>query len=181
MARWTVFPSWLRDLKSMDMYRGKITKVVLLSKKFCILWYRHTKTCRESNRTIALVLFLVQILPTQWTISFLWPDHEKKIVNQYVLGALVIIQYHIIHLSLKVYFQLDRNPPKRSRTQWRNYISQLAWQCLWLPWEEMENIAVGREMWNTLLSLQLTLTFDKQKKWDVWHTNKNVTVQLKDL
>lgn len=97
------------------MYRGKITKVVLLSKKFCILWYRHTKTCRESNRTIALVLFLVQILPTQWTISFHFCDQimRKKIVNQYVLGALVIIQYHITHLSLKVYFQLDRNPPKK--------------------------------------------------------------------
>lgn len=97
------------------MYRGKITKVVLLSKKFCILWYRHTKTCRESNRTIALVLFLVQILPTQWTISFHFCDQimKKKIVNQYVLGALVIIQYHITHLSLKVYFQLDRNPPKK--------------------------------------------------------------------
>lgn len=97
------------------MYRGKMTKVVLLSKKFCILWYRHTKTCRESNRTIALVLFLVQILPTQWTISFHFCDQimKKKIVNQYVLGALVIIQYHITHLSLKVYFQLDRNPPKK--------------------------------------------------------------------
>lgn len=97
------------------MYRGKMTKVVLLSKKFCILWYRHTKTCRESNRTIALVLFLVQILPTQWTISFHFCDQimKKKIVNQYVLGALVIIQYHITHLSLKVYFQLDRNPPQK--------------------------------------------------------------------
>lgn len=60
------------------MYRGKITKVVLLSKKFCILWYRHTKTCRESNRTIALVLFLVQILPTQWTISFHFCDQIMK-------------------------------------------------------------------------------------------------------
>lgn len=155
------------------MYRGKITKVVLLSKKLCILWYRHTKTCRESNRTIALV----QILSKQWTISFYFCNQILKKNSESVCPRGT--GHHTIPYNPPFFEGLlpaRQKPPKRSRTQWRNYVSQLEWQCLWLPWEEMKNIAVGREMWNTLLSLQLTLTFDKQKKWDVWHTNKNVTV-----
>jgi len=41
----------------------------------------------------------------------------------------------------------------RLRTHWRDYISQLAWECLGIPQNELESVAAEREVWVSLLGL----------------------------
>jgi len=40
-----------------------------------------------------------------------------------------------------------RRPRGRPRTRWRDYISQLAWERLGIPQNELENVAGEREVW----------------------------------
>ncbi|KAL1274594.1 hypothetical protein QQF64_027408 [Cirrhinus molitorella] len=46
-----------------------------------------------------------------------------------------------------------RRPRGRPRTRWRDYVSQLAWQCLGVPPGELEDVSGEREVWSSLLRL----------------------------
>ncbi|TWW63998.1 hypothetical protein D4764_03G0010060 [Takifugu flavidus] len=46
-----------------------------------------------------------------------------------------------------------RRPPGRPRKRWRDYVSRLAWKCLGIPPDELEEVAVEREVWASLLRL----------------------------
>ena len=46
-----------------------------------------------------------------------------------------------------------RRPRGRPRTRWRDYVSRLAWECLRIPWEELDEVAGEREIWASLLRL----------------------------
>lgn len=56
----------------------------------------------------------------------------------------------IIHI-----LQTGRRPQGRPRTQWREYLSNLAWECLGIPQEELETVAMEKDVWNSLLPPQL--------------------------
>lgn len=55
----------------------------------------------------------------------------------------------IIHI-----LQTGRRPQGRPRTQWREYLSNLAWECLGIPQEELETVAMEKDVWNSLLPPQ---------------------------
>ncbi|KAK9541149.1 hypothetical protein VZT92_001216 [Zoarces viviparus] len=46
-----------------------------------------------------------------------------------------------------------KRPRGRPRTRWRDYISQLAWEHLGIPQNELEHVAGEREVWVSLLGL----------------------------
>ncbi|KAK3551056.1 hypothetical protein QTP70_011498 [Hemibagrus guttatus] len=46
-----------------------------------------------------------------------------------------------------------KRPRGRPRTRWRNYVFRLAWECLGVPPEELEEVAREREVWASLLRL----------------------------
>ena len=46
-----------------------------------------------------------------------------------------------------------RRPRGRPRTRWRDYISSLAWECLWIPQAELANVVGKREVLGSLLKL----------------------------
>ena len=46
-----------------------------------------------------------------------------------------------------------RRPQGRPRTRWRDYVSQLAWERLGVPPEELEEVSGEREVWASLLRL----------------------------
>lgn len=46
-----------------------------------------------------------------------------------------------------------RRPRGRPRTRWRDYVSQLAWERLGVPREELDEVAGEREVWVSLLRL----------------------------
>ncbi|KAK0135552.1 hypothetical protein N1851_028597 [Merluccius polli] len=46
-----------------------------------------------------------------------------------------------------------RRPRGRPRTRWRDYVSRLAWECLGIPQEELDEVAGEREVWASLLRL----------------------------
>ncbi|PWA24580.1 hypothetical protein CCH79_00011769 [Gambusia affinis] len=47
-----------------------------------------------------------------------------------------------------------RRPWGRLRTRCRDYVSWVAWECLGIPPEELEQVAGEREVWASLLKLQ---------------------------
>jgi len=46
-----------------------------------------------------------------------------------------------------------RRPRVRPRTRWRDYVSRLVWDRLGVPPEELEEVAVDRDVWVSLLKL----------------------------
>nr|XP_049580440.1 charged multivesicular body protein 1a isoform X2 [Syngnathus scovelli] len=46
-----------------------------------------------------------------------------------------------------------RRPRGRPRTRWRDYVSQLAWERLGIPRDELDEVAGEREVWESLLKL----------------------------
>ncbi|GAA6083797.1 uncharacterized protein LOC111191400, partial [Tachysurus ichikawai] len=46
-----------------------------------------------------------------------------------------------------------RRPRGRPRTRWRDYVSRLAWECLDIPPEELEEVSGEKEVWAFLLRL----------------------------
>ena len=54
---------------------------------------------------------------------------------------------------LEVFRATGRRPRGTPRTRWRDYISQLAWERLGVPQEELENVAGEKGAWSSLLSL----------------------------
>ncbi|KAL3973669.1 phosphorylated adapter RNA export protein [Sarotherodon galilaeus] len=46
-----------------------------------------------------------------------------------------------------------RRPRGRPRTRWRDYMSRLAWECLGVPPDKLEEVAGEREVWASLLGL----------------------------
>ncbi|KAK0156594.1 putative uncharacterized transposon-derived protein F52C9.6 [Merluccius polli] len=46
-----------------------------------------------------------------------------------------------------------RRPRGRPRTCWRDYVSRLAWECLGIAQEELDEVAGEREVWASLLRL----------------------------
>lgn len=55
----------------------------------------------------------------------------------------------------------------RPTTRWRDYISYLAWEGFMVSQEELENIAVEKDIWNTLFNLLTPHpTPDKRQKMD---------------
>ncbi|KAI3359086.1 hypothetical protein L3Q82_002581 [Scortum barcoo] len=46
-----------------------------------------------------------------------------------------------------------RRRPGEDRTRWRDYVSQLAWERLGVPPEELEEVSGVREVWASLLRL----------------------------
>nr|XP_049577496.1 glycine receptor subunit alpha-3 isoform X1 [Syngnathus scovelli] len=46
-----------------------------------------------------------------------------------------------------------RRPRGRPRTRWRDYVSQLAWEHLGIPRDELDEVAGEREVWESLLKL----------------------------
>ncbi len=65
-------------------------------------------------------------------------------------------------------FPTGRRPQGRPRTGWRDYISHLAWECLGIPPEELENVAGERDVWTTLAGCHYDTAPDKQQKMNVW-------------
>nr|XP_061826649.1 uncharacterized protein LOC133613269 [Nerophis lumbriciformis] len=43
-----------------------------------------------------------------------------------------------------------RRPRGRPRTRWEDYLSRLAWECLGIPQEELDEVAGEREVWASL-------------------------------
>ena len=48
---------------------------------------------------------------------------------------------------------MQKDTLSRPRTQWRDYISRLAWERLGVPQEELMDVAGERSTWMTLLKL----------------------------
>ncbi|KAK3558103.1 hypothetical protein QTP86_009892 [Hemibagrus guttatus] len=46
-----------------------------------------------------------------------------------------------------------KRPRGRPRTLWRDYVSQLAWERLGIPLEELEEVSGEREVWASLLRM----------------------------
>jgi len=46
-----------------------------------------------------------------------------------------------------------RRPRGKPRTCWRDYVFRLAWECLGVPPEELEEVAGDRDVWASLLKL----------------------------
>ncbi|TWW64132.1 hypothetical protein D4764_03G0011400 [Takifugu flavidus] len=44
-----------------------------------------------------------------------------------------------------------RRPPGKPRTRWRDYVSQLVWERLWISPDKLEEVAGEREVWASLL------------------------------
>uniref|UniRef100_A0A3B3BDQ3 Cadherin domain-containing protein n=1 Tax=Oryzias melastigma TaxID=30732 RepID=A0A3B3BDQ3_ORYME len=62
-----------------------------------------------------------------------------------------------------------RRPRGRPRTRWRDYVSRLAWKCLGVPPEELEEVGGEREVWASLLDCcPRDPVPDKRKKMDGW-------------
>ena len=62
-----------------------------------------------------------------------------------------------------------RRPPGRPRTRWRDYVSWLAWERLWILPEELDEVAEGREVWASLLRLlPHDPAIDKRWRMDGW-------------
>jgi len=49
--------------------------------------------------------------------------------------------------------QTGRRHRGRPRKRWRDYISQLAWEHLGIPQNELENVPGEKEVWVSLLGL----------------------------
>ncbi|TWW71634.1 EARP-interacting protein [Takifugu flavidus] len=47
----------------------------------------------------------------------------------------------------------SRRPPGKPRTRWRYYVSRLAWECLGIPPDELQEVAGEREVWASFLRL----------------------------
>ncbi len=47
------------------------------------------------------------------------------------------------HLPLEVFFEVStrRRPLSQPGTHWKDYMSYLAWECLRIPQEELEDVA----------------------------------------
>lgn len=56
-----------------------------------------------------------------------------------------------------------RRPRGRPRTCWRDYIIHLAWECLGIPQEELEDSAQERDIWSSLLT-PLPLRYDPDNR-----------------
>ncbi|KAK3542555.1 hypothetical protein QTP86_029613, partial [Hemibagrus guttatus] len=52
-----------------------------------------------------------------------------------------------------------KRPRGKPRTRWRDYVSQLAWECLGVPPEELEKVSGEREIWR-LFKVQRATTTD---------------------
>ncbi|TWW78263.1 hypothetical protein D4764_11G0003840 [Takifugu flavidus] len=50
-------------------------------------------------------------------------------------------------------FPSGRRPPEGPRTRWRDYVSQLVWERLGIPPDELEEVTGEREVWASLLRL----------------------------
>ncbi|KAK3520254.1 hypothetical protein QTP70_019685, partial [Hemibagrus guttatus] len=48
---------------------------------------------------------------------------------------------------------IGKRPWGRPRTRWRDYVSRLTWERLWIPPEELEEVSGEREVWASLLRL----------------------------
>ncbi len=59
-------------------------------------------------------------------------------------------------------FPIERSPQYRPKTCWRNYVFHLTWERLWIHKEEPENAAGDTDVWNTILSFDLTLN---KRQW----------------
>lgn len=46
-----------------------------------------------------------------------------------------------------------KETPQQTQNSLESYTSHLAWECLGIPQEEVENVAWERDDWNSLLSL----------------------------
>ncbi|KAK3529874.1 hypothetical protein QTP86_007288 [Hemibagrus guttatus] len=59
------------------------------------------------------------------------------------------------HLSGEVFraCPTGKRPQGKPRTRWRDYVSRLAWECLGVPPEELEEVYGQREVWASLLRL----------------------------
>lgn len=58
-----------------------------------------------------------------------------------------------------------RRPQDGSRTCWRDKVSQLAWECLRILPEELEQVSVLREIWASVIRL-LTLRLGPREAED---------------
>uniref|UniRef100_A0A672FWM9 Inter-alpha-trypsin inhibitor heavy chain 3 n=1 Tax=Salarias fasciatus TaxID=181472 RepID=A0A672FWM9_SALFA len=64
-----------------------------------------------------------------------------------------------------------RRPRGRPRTRWRDYVSQLVWEHLWILPEELEEVSGDREVWAALLRLLLM-----RDDWNIYSFHINSTV-----
>lgn len=70
--------------------------------------------------------------------------------------------------------QLRWSPPgsgvpgmsSQEETCWRNYISHLAWECLGVPQDKLEEVVDERQVWTSLLRLTCESSRDRWKKMD---------------
>ncbi len=76
-------------------------------------------------------------------------------------------------------FPIERSPQYRPKTCWRNYVFHLTWERLWVHKEEPENAAGDTDVWNTILSFDLTL--NKRQLMDGIKTTLKVTHSLGDF
>jgi len=53
----------------------------------------------------------------------------------------------------------EKRPRRRTRTRWRDYVSHLAWERLWVPQEELERVAGQTDVWVSDLGHESRISF----------------------
>ncbi|KAK0140999.1 hypothetical protein N1851_021987 [Merluccius polli] len=93
------------------------------------------------------------------------PLRRKELVE--VVRALHLIRMPPGRLPLEVFWvrSTGRRPRGRPRTRWRDYISQLAWEHLGVPQEELEKSCWGEEGLELLAQLAATRPRISRRKW----------------
>ncbi|KAK3553774.1 hypothetical protein QTP70_009300 [Hemibagrus guttatus] len=76
-------------------------------------------------------------------------DRVRSSVTREELG----VEPLLLHIEKGQLRWLGHLPRGRARTRWRDYVSRLAWECLGVPPEELEEVSGEREVWASLLRL----------------------------
>ncbi|KAI3369961.1 hypothetical protein L3Q82_024762 [Scortum barcoo] len=151
--------------------------------------YRTIVVKMELSRKANLSIYRSVYAPTLTYGHELWRKGEK-LSHSGGAGArrVELLLLHIERSQLRWLRHLFRMPPGRlpregvpgmshqgggpgkgrPRTRWRDYVSQLAWERLGVPPEELEEVSGVREVWASLLqtAASATRSLDKRKKMD---------------
>jgi len=74
-------------------------------------------------------------------------------IHDIIFGHLIQMPTGRLPLEVFQARPTGKRPRGRPRIRWRDYISRLAWECLGIPQNELENVAGEREVWVSLLCL----------------------------
>ncbi|KAI3369206.1 hypothetical protein L3Q82_007445 [Scortum barcoo] len=158
--------------------------------------YRTVVVKKELSRKVKLSIYRSIYVPTLTYGHELWggwalrlENRVRSSVTREELGGVEPLLLHIERSQLRWLGHLFRMPPGlrlprevfqacptgrrprgRPRTRWRDYVSQLAWERLGVPLEELEEVSGVREVWASLLRLlpPRPVARIKQMKMDRW-------------